>query len=325
MRVLNAAYVPSALRLEEVAYKGYWPYQHSTIGSMEDLEAARLEWVKSFHDAYYAPNNAVLAISGDFDPDRAMDLVKKYFGDARPQANLPKYAPGPLAEQAAARTEAMEDPHARLPMLRQAWIIPPNREPDHYALELAALLLADGESSRLYKLLVRDKGLAVTVDAGTNDYRGPDAFEIESQTSEKGTIAQVAKIVDDEIAALGRTGPTDAEMTKVKNRLSSRVLFGLQSNYARAERLAAYELFYGDAGIINTELDKFLAVTKDDVKRAVAKHLTAAHRTQIDVKPEAKPEAKSDAKGGAKPAATPPAKPEAAKPATTPAKNGAAK
>src|SRR5262249_14021505 len=151
MRVLNAAYVPSALRLEELVFKGYWAYEHSMIGVMEDLEAAKLEWVRAFHDAYYAPNNAVLAISGDFEPDRAAELVTKSFGDARRQPNIPKYAPGAVPEQTAPRTETMDDPHARLPMIREAWPIPPDRDPDHYPLELAAMILADGESSRLYK------------------------------------------------------------------------------------------------------------------------------------------------------------------------------
>jgi zinc protease len=304
MRVLNAAYVPSALRLDEMVFQGYWPYEHPTIGSMEDLEAAKLDWVQSFHDAYYAPNNAVLTISGDFDAARATELVTRFFGDAKTHPSLPKYAPGPMPEQTAPREAVVDDAHARLPMIRDGWAIPPNREPDHYALEMAALVLADGESSRLYRNLVRDKGVAVETDAGTDDHRGPDLFQISVQLSDKGTIAAVDKMVDDELTALAGAGPSDAEMTKVRNRLSSHILFGLQSNYARAERLASFELYWGDANLINTELDRYLAVSKEDIKRVAAKYLTRARRTHIEVrpggsKPEAKGETKSTTKTGA--------------------------
>jgi zinc protease len=300
MRVLNAAYVPAELKLEETVFQGYWPYEHSTIGSMQDLEAARLDWVQSFHAAYYSPSNAVLTISGDFDADRARDLITKYFGDAKP-VTPPDYKPGAMPEQTAARSAVVDDPHARQPMVLDGWEIPPNRDPDHYALEVAALVLADGESSRFHKKMVRDAGIAVSVDAGTEDHRGPDLFEVSAHLSEKGTVAAVDKAIDDEVAALAKTGPTDAEVTKVKNRLSSSLFFGLQSNYARAERLSAFELFYGDANLINTELDKYLAVTKEDVKRAVAKYLTAPRRTHIEVKPTGDAAAGAPAAKGATP------------------------
>jgi predicted Zn-dependent peptidase len=293
MRYLNAAYVPAELRLMELVFQGYWAYEHPTIGSMPDLEAARLDWVRAFHDAYYAPNNAVLAISGDFDPDRTTELITRYFGDAKAQPSVPKYEPGSLADQTAPRDAVVDDAHARLPMVLDGWAIPPERDPDHYGLELAALVLADGESSRLYRKLVRDKSIAVAADAGTNDQRGPDLFEVSVKLSDKGTVAGVDKMIDDELADLARTGPTDAEMTKARNRLSQKILFGLQSNYARAERLAAYELFWGDANLINTELDRYLAVTKEDVKRVVAKYLTKARRSHVEARPAA------EAKNGA--------------------------
>ena len=79
MRVSNAAYAPARIRLDELVFQGYWPYEHATIGSMRDLDAAQLDWVRAFHDAHYAPNNAVLAIAGDFDADEAIALVRKYF------------------------------------------------------------------------------------------------------------------------------------------------------------------------------------------------------------------------------------------------------
>ena len=151
---------------------------------------------------------------------------------------------------------------------------------------MGALVLADGESSRLYRKAVRDKGIAVSIDAGTDDHRGPDRYTISAKLSEKGKVAEVDKLIDDEIALLAKDGPTDAEMAKVRTRLSASVIFGLQSNFARAERLAAYELYWGDANLLNSELDKYLAVTKEAVAKATAKYLTKARRSRVEVHPQ---------------------------------------
>src|SRR6188474_2948874 len=115
MRVENAAYVPAAIRLQELTYQGYWPYEHSAIGTMRDLDAAQLAWVVAFHDAYYAPNDAFLSIAGDFDEGEALGLVKKYFGDAHPSPSVPKLDLPPVPEQARARSVVVEDAHAKLP------------------------------------------------------------------------------------------------------------------------------------------------------------------------------------------------------------------
>ena len=286
MRVENAAYVPAEIRLQELVYQGYWPYEHSAIGTMQDLDAAQLEWVRAFHDAYYAPNNAVLAISGDFVPEEAMALVTKYFGDAR-AVNVPKYEPPKMPDAVTPKEAVVEDAHAKLPELMDGWVIPPAREPDHYALELAGMLMSDGESSRLYKSLVRERAVAVEVQAGTNDFRGPDWFELTTKLASGAKTETVAKLLDAEIAALAATGPTDAEMAKVRARLEAHFLLGLQSNFQRAQKLAEFELYWGDAALLNGELARYLAVTKDDVKRVVGKYLTKQRRARVEVRPAA--------------------------------------
>jgi predicted Zn-dependent peptidase len=98
MRILNAAYAPAALRLEELVFQGYWPYAHPVIGSMTDLDTSQLDWVKAFHAEYYAPNDAVLVVSGDFDPAVALDRARAYFGDAK-TATPPEYDPGVMPDQ----------------------------------------------------------------------------------------------------------------------------------------------------------------------------------------------------------------------------------
>jgi zinc protease len=294
MRVENAPYVPASIRLEELIFQGYWPYEHPAIGNMHDLDAAQLEWVRAFHDEYYAPNNAVLSISGDFDPAEAKDLVQRFFGSAK-RHSVPPYDPGPMPPETQPRDAVVEDAHAKFPAIMYGWEIPATKEPEHYALELAAALLAGGESSRLYQLCVRDRSLATEVDADTDRHRGPDAFEIVAKLSGTGSVAGVAHLIDAELARLAKAPPTEAEMTKLRNQTVAGFVLGLQSNFARAQKLAEFELYRGDANLINIELGRYLSVTGEDIRKAVAKYLTRARRSSVEVKPAPDEGAKREA------------------------------
>ncbi len=287
MRVENAAYVPASIRLEELVFSGYWPYEHSAIGSMQDLDAAQIDWVRAFHAAFYGPNDAILSIAGDFDAAEAENLVRQFFGDIRRIDAIPKYDPGPVPERTGPRDAILEDAHAELPAILYGWLIPPTKDPDHYALEMAANLLSDGESSRLYRLLVREKSVAVEVDCDTDRNRGPDAFEIVVKVAGGASVAGVARLVEEQLALLARTPPSEAEMTKLRNRAEAHYLLGLQSNIARAEKLAEFELSRGDAGLINLELARYLSVTADDIRRVTKKYLTPKTRVSVEVKPAA--------------------------------------
>ena len=285
LRSENAAYGPGSLRLMELVFQGYWPYDHPGIGTVRDLDAAQLGWVRTFHAAYYAPNNAVVAIAGDFDEDETLALLKRYFGDARAQPAVPRYTPPAVPEQTAPRTTVVEDVHAKLPAVFSGWMIPPVHDADHYPLDLAAMLLGDGGSSRLQRALVRERGVATAVRASTNRHRGPDLFEIDVRLASGARVDQVTKLLDAQLADLARLGPTDDELKKLKNRTRARFLFGLQSNLSRAQYLATLELQRGDASLVNAELEKYLAVTKEDLRRVVAKYLTSARRSTVEVKP----------------------------------------
>ncbi len=285
MRIANAAYGPAALRLRELVYSGYWPYEHPAIGSMRDLDAADLSWVRAFHAAHYGPNNAVLSISGDFDETEAMGLVKRYFANARP-IDVPAFDPRPPAEQATPRSAMLVDDHAKLAAVFVGWAIPPNHDADHHALELAAMALGDGESSRLHRALVRELAMAVSVEASTENSRGPDMLSVGVRLTAAARMPKVRKLLETQIADLARLGPSDAEMLKLKRRLATGFLLGLQSNHARAQALAAFELDRGDARSLNGELAKYLAVTKGDIQRVVAQYLTPARQNVVEVKPQ---------------------------------------
>jgi predicted Zn-dependent peptidase len=285
MRVSNAAYVPAHIRLKELVFQGYWPYEHDTIGSMQDLAAARFEWVKAFHDDYYVPNRAVLSIAGDFEPDQALALVRRYFDSARRGETAPAYAPPPVPEQTRTRTAELEDPHAPTPAFFYGWLGPATRQPDHYALELAISVLTDGESSRLHQKLIRDLAVAQKVSGWTADHRGPDLMGLEVQLTESAKLGEVERLVERELDELGRAGPTEPEMRKFRNRVQAWFVLGLQSNLSRAIRLGQYELYWGDARLLNEELGRYLAVSSGDIQRVVGRYLTPARRSLVEVRP----------------------------------------
>jgi predicted Zn-dependent peptidase len=277
-------YALSFLRANELAYGDYFPYAHSTIGDVQDVVNSPLSAVQEFWQRHYAPNNAVLVIAGDVEPAEAFAMARQYFG-AIPRRDVVPYAPGELAPQTAERRESMVDPLADLPAFHVEWHIPPNREPDHYALELLSAVLGDGESSRLYRSLVHEQEILSEIGVGTDDRRGPDLFSVfglvqEDHTAEEGRAAVYAAIAD--IAA---HGVPEREMERVHNRMRAYFVMNVQSNLMRAEHLAEYELYYGDATLLRTELDRYLAVTSADIQRVAGQYFTETNRTVLDVVP----------------------------------------
>lgn len=283
-RIDNQPYVPSMLRINELAYGDYYPYAHSTIGDMQDLVDAPLEAVQEFFSMYYAPNNAVLSISGDFDANEAMRLVEKYFGSIPSRERLPFVEPAP-PKQTSERTEAMYDSNATLPAFHLAYHIPANRTPDHYPLEMLSLLLGDGESSRLYQTLVKKKEICQDVAVGTDDRRGPDLFSVWAVMSSGHSPKEAQDVVIAELARIAKKGVTARELEKAKNRMSAAFVFGLQSNMARAKNLAEFELYWGDANLLMLELDHYLAVSREDIQGVAKKYFGASNRTVLDVLP----------------------------------------
>ncbi|HEX3596174.1 MAG TPA: pitrilysin family protein, partial [Polyangiaceae bacterium] len=307
MRVSNQAYAEGFVRLRALAYEGYFPYEHDTIGSMADLDAAKFEYVAAFHDEYYGPDNAVLTIAGDFDPDEAMRLIREDFGNAVRRKTAPVFSPPPLPEQKAERHAELTDTNAKTPGLLEAWTIPPSRTPEHYALELASTILGGGESSRLYQRLVRGDAQAQSVSIGTDDQRGPDFIMLKAVQTERGKLSTVSQTVDAELAKLAAQGPTPAEVDKAKSQVVSQFVFGLESNLHRATELGQFEVFWGDARLLSREVEQYEAVTAAQIKDAVAKYLVKSRRSTVTVMPPPKTAA---AAPGTKPAAA------SAKPAT---------
>lgn len=301
MRVSNAAYAEGLMLLSDLAYGDYWPYAHDTIGSMADLDNAKIEWLREFHKTYYAPNNAVLAVSGDFDKEQTLRWINDYFGDAKPSA-VPKFDPPAYVEQTAERRQTTTDVNAKTPGLLQGWVIPPFHTPEHYALEVATLILAFGDSSALHQKLVLQEGLLRHVATWTYDHRGPDLFVIRALLTERADATRVETLIAEELTRLATQGPTQVELSRAIQQIRSHFLFNLESNLPRSEELSSAELFWGDANVLNGEVDRYAAVTADQVKAAVAKYFIPQRRSTVWVMPPAAPPAPATPATSAAPA-----------------------
>src|SRR5215218_2281658 len=279
----NRPYSNAFLRLNELVYKN--PRNaHSTIGSMEDLDAATVEDVQAFFRVYYAPNNAVLTVCGDFDSDEARVLVEKYFG------SIPSQAPPPPVdvsepEEVAARAEVYRDPFAQLPAIMLGWKVPPRRTPDFYALSLGSDLLLDGDSSRLYQRLVKDEESVVGIQGGMGERRGPSTLYVFAIPKPGHTTEAIRATIQEEVERLGTEGPSPEEMEKLRNTLLNDAVRSRQSTLFRAQRLAEYTLYDGDPHHFNTELERYLAVTPERIREAVKRYLLTDNHSVMEVVP----------------------------------------
>ena len=297
-RIDNRPYVPSFLRINELAFGDYFPYAHSVIGDMQDLIDAPLSAVQEFFQRWYTPNNAVLSIAGDFDSEEAMALVREHFGDI-PYRELEPFEMPPFEAPGEERRDVIVDQFAQLPAFHIAYNIPPSRTSDHYPLELLALVLGDGESSRLYQDLVKEREICQSIYVNTDDLRGPDLFSIWAVMA-AGHQPQVAQeVIFETISSVAAEGVTAREYEKVRNRLRSAFLFGLQSNMSRARNLAEFELYWGNAELLREELDRYLAVSAEDIQQVAGEYFASTNRAVLDVMPRPAEEPTGSEEGGA--------------------------
>ncbi|MBV9957513.1 MAG: insulinase family protein, partial [Acidobacteria bacterium] len=282
-RVDNQPYQPAFLHFSEMVFKNF-ANAHSAIGSMEDLDAANLQDVQEFFRINYAPNNAVLAIAGDFDVKEARALVEKYFSTIPSQPAPP---PAEVAEptEVAVREEVYQDRFARIPAFLLAWKIPARRTPDYYALSLAGSLLYDGDSSRLYQKLVKGEESVLQIQGGIDERRGPSAFYILAIPKPDRTAKAIRDAVVDEIKRLATEGPTAEEMEKLHNSLRNDAVRSRQSSLFRAQSIAEAALFDNDPNLFNTELDRYLKVTPAQIKEAVTRLLLTDNRVLLEIVP----------------------------------------
>ena len=301
LRYDNQPYINAFLRINELIFKNP-ANAHSTIGSMEDLDAATIDDVREFFRVFYAPNNAVLSIVGDFDEQEARSLVEAYFEEIPSQPNPPPVdvsEPGEVART----QENYYDKLAPAPAFVLGWKIPARRTPDYYALTLAAELLFEGDSSRLYQKLVKGDESVVSIQGGVDERRGPSAWYIFALPKPGEEVAVIRGQIFDEIKRLGTLGPSQAEMEKLRNSLCNDAVRGRQSTMYRAQRIAEYALYDGDPSLIDSELDQYLSITAEEIKDAVNRVLDVENRVVLDIIPATLAEEEPEVAAAASPQA----------------------
>jgi len=262
-------------------------YKHTVIGSMDDLNAASVEDVAAFFKTYYAPNNAVLAVVGDFKTADALKKIKGYF-EKIPRQPDPPAVDMTEPEQKAERRANVDDGLARLAEVDVAFKTLPGNTADFYALQVLSAALQGGQSSRLYQALVRDKQLAQGVNGVADEKRGTGAFYTSATVRSGVKPADVEAVIYDEIERIKKDGIADWELQKAKNTTRRGFINSMQSSLSRALNIAVWTVYYNDPNLINTRLDKVMAVTKADVQRVANKYLVTTNRTVVVTIPKPK-------------------------------------
>jgi zinc protease len=269
---------------EAIAPRSYavHPYRRGVIGNVAELDAASLDDVRAFHRTFYRPDNAILIVAGDFDQKELDGWIDKYFAAIqRPAAPIPRVT---AVEPARTRDALFHEtgPNVPLPAVAITWLAPSARSPDAAALEVAAALLGNGESSRLNQALVYRGQIAQQASFGA-DLRVDTGLLIAYAIAASGQSPDtLAKALRKQITRLANEPVTPAELEKVKTQLLTQALVARQTPLGKAAALGEAIVIRGDARRVNEELAELQAVTAADVRRVVRKYMTDAYSVTVE-------------------------------------------
>ncbi len=278
----NVPYGTAWERLVAMACPVGHPYHHMPIGSMAHLDATTLADCQEFFRTYYAPNNAVLSVVGDIDPEQTLAWIEKYFGTIPAHDGKPLPADGTLPPVIGTelRETVREDVPSRSLMAAYRLPVDGTREAD--AADLALTVLGEGESSRLNTRLVRHDELAVYAGLGIMRLVGaPSVALLDVKASGDAKIADVDAAVNEELARFAAEGPTPAELERAQAQVERGWLDRMATVGGRADELARYATLFGDASLAFTELDRVLAITAEEVRTVAAERLVPENRAVL--------------------------------------------
>jgi zinc protease len=284
----NRPYGMADIELDKMLWPAGHPYSWPTIGYMEDLTAASYADVVEFFKKYYVPNNASLAIAGDIDLDKTEALVRKWFGEIPAGKPVEPIAP-PAAVLTAVTKKTITD-QVRLPRIYLAWLTPRVYAPGDAALDVASSVLAGGKNSRLYKRLVYDTQMAQTVTAQQASGRLGSQFVITATARPGKSIADIQKIVDEELDRLRREPPNAREVQRAINQIEASFYRGMErvgSFGGKADQLNAYYANGGGPDYFAEDLARYTSLSPSDVQAAIVGWLPADRRVELTVEPEA--------------------------------------
>src|SRR6266550_3351153 len=269
-----------------------FPYAHTVIGSMADLDSAKLPDVQAFFDTYYAPNNATLVVVGDFVPSELRSLVNQYFAGA-PSHAVPE-APrcDATATGSVPRRREVHDAQANLDAVLRIYRVPDHRHADTPALEILNIILGQGESSRLNVAVVRREKAAVRSGAILNPFgsrNGPGVLAAYGIVNQGVSAERLDSLLGLQLDSIRANGITADELDKAKNVLRAGFIDNRETTLGKAEELHHYLTFHTSIEEINSDLDRLLAVTSDDVKRVANTYLAPGNLTVVVVRAGAAP------------------------------------
>ena len=281
----NRPYGLAPMALLAALFPADHPYHWTTIGDVADLQAATLDEVRAFFRRYYHPANASIALAGDVDPDQALALIDRYFGGIEPGERVDRlHVDGSLTEDVRIHFED----RVELPRLYLAWHTPAMFAEGDADLDLATDLLANGKTSRLYRRLVFDQRLATDVSASQNSREMMGYAQITATAAPGHTLAEIERVIFEEIARLAADGPTDAEIERGRVQAETQFMFRLQTVGGfggKSDQLNAYNVFLKDPAYFPKDLERYQACTKASLQTVVNRYLDPSRRVTLSIVP----------------------------------------
>ncbi|GAA2818177.1 pitrilysin family protein [Kitasatospora paracochleata] len=282
----NVPYGTAFEKLTALSFPDPHPYHHTPIGSMADLDAATLEDARTFFRTYYAPNNAVLAIVGDLDPQQTIAWVERYFGTIPAHNGKQPPRDGTLPDTLGREIRELVEEDVPSRALMAAYRLPHDGTREADAADLALTILGSGESSRLYNRLVRRDRTAVAAGFGLLRLAGaPSLGWLDVKASAGATTDQIQTAVDEELARFAAEGPTAEELERAQAQIEREWLDRLTTVAGRADELCRYAVLFGDPGLVNQALTKVLDVTAEEVQALAAARLHPDNRAVLVYEP----------------------------------------
>jgi len=283
----NRPYGLAGMAIVAALYPPDHPYHWLTIGAADDIRAAHIDDVRAFFQRYYHPRNASLALAGDIDADRGLELAEHYFGEIAAGVEPDRVAVPPAPPPKHDVMMVLED-RVELPRLYLAWHSPALFADGDAELDLVAEVLSSGKTSRLYRALVYEQRIATEVAASQNSREAGSFFQIVATAAPGRTLAEVERAIAKEMSRLLERGPTDNELERCRAQAEAHFLFRLQTVGGfggKSDQLNAYNTFLGDPGYFTRDLERYRAATPALLRQAAAAYLKPSGRVMLSVVP----------------------------------------
>lgn len=284
LRIDNQPYGNILKAVKKNMFKNH-PYRWTTIGEMEHLDAAKLDEFLAFFDKFYIPNNAVLVVAGDFQKDQAKKWIADYFSEIKKGAPVVKkqYEEAPITKQIEAN---WEDPNVQIPMVIAAYRTPSMKSREAHVLDMISSILSGGKSSRLYKKLVDTDKKALEVNALNFSQEDYGTYIIYALPVGDTPLSSLVDGISAEIKKIQTDLISEREYQKLLNQFENQFVNANSNVEGVAHSLATYYLLYGDVNLINTEIDIYRSITREEIRDVAKKYLNDNQRLILEYGPE---------------------------------------